>query len=58
MNTPCLGKVQRQDHGLITLYGKPGFSGLIPDAFSLGRSIVLMNLCRGVGQLGANRLIV
>lgn len=40
MNTPTVGKVQLQDHGLITLYGKSGFCGLIPDAFSLGRSIV------------------
>lgn len=47
MHTTCLGKVQRHDHGQITLCGKSGSSGLIPDAFSLGKSIVLMNLCRG-----------
>lgn len=58
MNAPCLGKVRQQDRGLISLYGKSGCSEVIPDAFSLGGSIVLMNLCRGAGQLGASELIV
>ncbi len=40
MHTPCLVKAQRQDHGQITLCGKSG--GLIRDAFSLNKSIVLM----------------
>lgn len=58
MHTPCLGNVQRQDHGQIALCGKSSSSGLIPDAFSLGKKIVLMNLCRGVGQRGASGFIV
>lgn len=57
-HTPCLGKVQRRDHGQITLCGKSGSSGLIPDAFLLCKSIVLMTLCSGVGQRGASGLIV
>lgn len=55
-NAPCLGQVQRQDQ--ITLCGESGTGGLIPDAFSLGESIVLMTQCSRVGQLGAGGLIV
>lgn len=55
MHTPCLGKVEQQDRDQIS---KSGSSRLTPDAFSLGKSRVLMNLCRGLGQLGASGFIV
>ena len=56
MHAPCLGQVQRQNQ--ITLCGESGNGGLIPDALSLGESIVLMTQCSRVGQLGAGGLTV
>lgn len=57
MHTPCLGKVPHWDHGQITLNGKKsGSSRLIREALSLGKGIVLMNLCRGsLTAIGASK---